>query len=101
MISDGAPTDNYNVDILYDEMADNIRNIYNVSIMGIMVSSGGDGRGQVALQSVSSCDDVPSDELENCTWYTEFDDFETFEAHSQEIANSLADTVVPVGVEHF
>merc|ERR550534_1176250 len=58
MISDGAPTDNYNVDILYDEMADNFRNIYNVSIMGIMVSTGGDERGQAALESVSSCDDV-------------------------------------------
>jgi len=101
MISDGAPTENNNVDILYDEMADNIRNIYNVSIMGIMVSSGGDGRGQEALQSVSSCDEVSSDELENCTWYTEFDDFETFESHSQEIANNLAETVVPVGVERF
>merc|ERR1719397_66435 len=66
-----------------------------------MVSSGGDGRGQEALQSVSSCDEVSSDELENCTWYTEFDDFETFESHSQEIANNLAETVVPIGVERF
>jgi len=101
MISDGAPTYNNNADVKYDEMADNIRNKYNVSIMGIMVSNGGDGSAQAALKSVSSCDGVSNDELGNCTWYAEFDDFETFETHSQEIANSLTETLVPIGVERF
>jgi len=101
MISDGAPTYNYDANVRYDELAENIRNVYNVSIMGIMVANGGNGRAQAALKSVSSCDDFSYNELGNCTWYAEFDDFETFLSHSKGIANSLTETVLPIGVERY
>lgn len=104
MISDGVPrnyTGSDEYEMTYDLMADQFRSsLYNISIMGIMVTNEEIAEATAALQTVSSCDGLEGSDLTNCTWFASFNNFATFQSHATGIAESLAGSLVPYSFEN-